>query len=122
MILLSGDRHIGELSRFDPAREPDGAALDPGYPLYELTSSALTKSAPTSFAGQLAATSPKAVTFRHELNRHRVGSPLAYNNFGSVSVDWDAAGGPVLTLALFLDRGEEVLRERVPLAALGPRR
>ncbi len=121
VILLSGDRHIGELSRLDPAREPDGAAIDPGYPLYELTSSALTKSAPTTFTAQLAATSPRAVRFRHEINRHRIGTPLAYNHFGLLSVDWEAAEGPVLMLALHLDHGEEVLRERVPLAALRPR-
>ncbi len=121
VVLLSGDRHTGELSRLDPAREPDGAAIDPGYPLYELTSSSLTKSAPTTFAAQLAAPSPKAVTFIHEINRHRVGSPLSYNHFGLISIDWEAAGGPVLTLALHLDHGEEVLRERVPLSALRPR-
>jgi alkaline phosphatase D len=121
VVLLSGDRHTGELSRLDPAREPDGAALDPGYPLYELTSSALTKSAPTNFAAQLAATSPRAVTFKHEINRHRVGSTLAYHHFGLLTIDWEAADGPVLTLALHLDHGAEVLRERVPLAALRPR-
>jgi alkaline phosphatase D len=121
VVLLSGDRHTGELSRLDPARESDGAALDPGYPLYELTSSALTKSAPTNFASQLAATSPRAVTFKHEINRHRVGSTLAYHHFGLITIDWEAAGGPALTLALHLDHGAEVLRERVPLAALRPR-
>lgn len=121
VVFLSGDRHTGELSRLDPTREPDGTALDPGYPLYELTSSALTRSAPTTFAAQLAATSPKAVTFKHEINRHRLGSTLAYHHFGLLTIDWEAAGGPVLSLALHLDHGAEVLRERVPLAALRPR-
>jgi alkaline phosphatase D len=120
VVLLSGDRHTGELSRFDPAREADGAALDPGYPLYELTSSSLTKSAPSTFAAQLAATSPKAVTFKHEINRHRIGSTLAYNHFGLISVDWEATGGPALALALHLDHGEEVLRHVVPLSSLRP--
>ncbi|PAW80644.1 MAG: hypothetical protein B9S27_05710 [Opitutia bacterium Tous-C8FEB] len=118
VVILSGDRHAGELSQFDPAREPDGKELDPGYPLLELTSSALTRSAPTTFGGQLAASAPKAMVFRHELNRHRLGSLLPYNHFGLISVDWEAKDGPAVTLALHLDHGEEVLRHRVPLASL----
>jgi hypothetical protein len=92
--------------------------LDPRYPLLELTSSALTRSTPTNFSGQLAAAAPKAMVFRHELNRHRLGSLLPYNHFGLISLDWEAKEGPSLTLALHLDHGEEVLRHRVPLAAL----
>lgn len=118
VVILSGDRHAGELSQFDPAREPDGKELDPGYPLLELTSSALTRSAPTTFGGQLAASAPKAMVFRHELNRHRLGSLLPYNHFGLISVDWEAKDGPAVTLALHLDHGEEVLRHRVSLASL----
>jgi alkaline phosphatase D len=118
VVILSGDRHAGELSQFDPAREPDGQELDPRYPLLELTSSALTRSTPTTFGGQLAATVPKAMTYRHELNRHRLGSLLPYNHFGLISVDWEAKEGPLLTLGLHLDHGEEVLRHRVPLASL----
>lgn len=120
VVILSGDRHAGELSRFDPAREPEGRGLDPRYPLFELTSSALTRSAPTTFSGQLGATAPKAMVFRHELNRHRLGSLLPYNHFGLLTLDWEAKDGPVLTLALHLDHGEEVLRHRLPLAALRP--
>jgi alkaline phosphatase D len=118
VVILSGDRHAGELSQLDPTREPEGKDLDPRYPLLELTSSALTRSASTSFAGQLAATAPKSMVFRHELNRHRLGSLLPYNHFGLISVDWEAKDGPALTLALHLDHGEEVLRHRVPLASL----
>jgi len=118
VVILSGDRHAGELSQLDPTREPEGKDLDPRYPLLELTSSALTRSAPTSLAGLLAATAPKSMVFRHELNRHRLGSLLPYNHFGLISVDWEAKDGPALTLALHLDHGEEVLRHRVPLASL----
>ncbi len=118
VVILSGDRHAGELSQFDPAREPEARELDPRYPLLELTSSALTRSTPTTFGGQLAATVPKAMTYRHELNRHRLGSLLPYNHFGLISVDWEAKEGPLLTLGLPLDHGEEVLRHRVPLASL----
>jgi alkaline phosphatase D len=118
VVMLSGDRHTGELSRLDPLREPDGAVIDPGYPLYDLTSSALTRSAPTTFAGQLAEASPKAVVFSNELNRHRVGSRFPYDHFGLVDIDWDAPAGAEIRLALYTDLAREVLRARVPLADL----
>lgn len=63
-VLLSGDRHIAELSRHDEA-------LD--YPLYELTSSGLTHHAPP----------------HDEPNRHRIGSLVAALNFGLITVDWE---------------------------------
>ncbi len=122
VVFISGDRHTGELSLLDPAREPDGAALDPGYPLYDLTSSSLTKSAPTSLAALTAraAASPNAspVFFGQELNRHRLGTRLPYNHFGLLEIDWDAPSGPQLTLSLRLDLGDEVLRQRLSLATL----
>jgi alkaline phosphatase D len=122
VVLLTGDRHTGELSRLDPAREPAGAELDPGYPLYELTSSSINRSQPTTFARQLDAPSPRAVRYGFEHNRHRVGSPLPYDHFGLVSIDWEHSGGPLLTLALHLDSGEEVLRQRLLVPDLRPAR
>jgi alkaline phosphatase D len=119
LVILSGDRHSGELSVLDPAREPDGAALDPGYPLHDLTSSALTKSAATT-PPPSDSTRPRTVTYRNELNRHRVGSRLPYNHFGLLEIAWDAPSGPELTLSLRLDHGAEVLRHRVPLSTLQP--
>lgn len=118
VIFLTGDRHAGELSRLDPAREPDGAELDPGYPLYDLTSSALTKSAPTTHAGMLARSPARLVTFWQEINRHRIGGRLPYNHFGLIEIAWDAPDDPLLTLSLRLDNGTEVLRHRVLLSAL----
>ena len=118
VVFLSGDRHTGELSRLDPAREPDGAAIDPGYPLFDLTSSAMTKSRPTAYAEQTERRAKAPISYFNEINRHRVGSPLAYNHFGLLTLNWEAAGGAELTLALHTDRGAEVLRQRVPLAAL----
>ncbi len=114
-IILSGDRHAGELSQLDPAREPAGRELDPGFPLLELTSSALTRSSPTTFSAQLGAVTPKAMTFRNELNRHRLGSLLPYNHFGLITIDWENGS---VALALHLDHGEEVLRHRIALTAL----
>jgi alkaline phosphatase D len=64
VVLVSGDRHFAELSRFD----------DPGigYPLHELTSSGLTH----------------AYSNADESNRHRVGNLYPKLNFGVVRVDW----------------------------------
>jgi len=67
IVLLSGDRHIAEISRLDE----EGAPLD--APLYEITSSSLTHSW-TSFPG-----AP---------NRYRVGETYAKNNFGLIEIDW----------------------------------
>jgi alkaline phosphatase D len=122
VIFISGDRHTGELSRLDPAREPDAASFDPGYPLYDLTSSALNHSVPTTYAAQLEQPWLDPVAFSHEINRHRVGSRLPYNHFGLITIDWNAAAGAELTLALHLDHGREVLRQRVRLADLQPAR
>lgn len=65
VILLSGDRHIGEVSKLDIE------GMD--YPLYEFTSSGLTH-AYTRFTG--------------EKNRHRVGEVASELNFGVLQIDW----------------------------------
>jgi hypothetical protein len=92
--------------------------LELGYPLYELTASAITRSQPTSFARQLEAAAARPVVYQNEHNRHRVGDRLVYEHFGLISVDWEAKGGAVVTLALHLDHGTEVLRQRVKLGEL----
>jgi alkaline phosphatase D len=122
VLILSGDRHAGELSLLDPAREPDGHELDPGYPLHDLTSSALTKSSPTSLAAMQQRPPARLVTFWQEINRHRIGGRLPYNHFGLLEIAWDAPEGPLLTLSLRLDNGAEVIRHRIPLSALRPAR
>lgn len=64
-ILLSGDRHISEISKIDL---PD---LD--YPLYELTASGMTH------------------TWREaweEVNQHRIGDHVRARNYGLVKIDW----------------------------------
>ncbi|MEL6863894.1 MAG: alkaline phosphatase D family protein [Bacteroidota bacterium] len=68
-ILLSGDRHIGEISRI----ELDG--LD--YPLYEITSSGLTHSYEAASG---------------EANRHRVGELTGQKNFGLITITWTRKG------------------------------
>lgn len=66
VILLSGDRHVGEMSRYQPEGMP--------YPIYEITSSGLTH----AYTG----TDP-------EPNRFRVGNLVRQLNFGIMEVDWE---------------------------------
>lgn len=65
VILLSGDRHLAEISQL-PAEVT-------GYPLTEITSSALTQSGGSNST---------------EVNKHRIGENYTMNNFGSLTVDW----------------------------------
>lgn len=118
VVILSGDRHSGELSLLDPAREPHPDFTAPGYPLYDLTSSALTQSRPTNFAAQQEGRWASPVSHRHEINRHRIGSVLRYNHYGTLTIDWEAPEGPQLTLELVTDHGTPMLRQRLSLAAL----
>ena len=94
VILLSGDRHISEISRVD-----DSGA---GYPLYEVTSSGMTHSW---------ADNPG------EVNRHRVGEMYTLLSFGVIEVDW--AGGTV-SLQLRAEDGSVAVEEVVGMAL--PRR
>ncbi len=97
VVVLSGDRHLGELS-LDPAAV--------GYPLYDLTSSGFNQA-------EKEWRSP-------EKNRHRV-SAMAYgDNFGVVTVDWSAAD-PVVGLQLRDVSGEITVRQTFPLSLLRPR-
>jgi alkaline phosphatase D len=73
VILLSGDRHLAEISRIE---EPGV-----GYPLYEITSSGLTHS---------------TCNVRPESNRYRIGEQWRGLNFGLVVIEWSAS--PVITL------------------------
>jgi alkaline phosphatase D len=66
VILLSGDRHFGEISCYE---NPWG-----GRKLYELTTSGLTHC---------------YKNFRGERNQLRVGDPFAELNFGTLSIDWE---------------------------------
>jgi len=103
VVFVSGDRHSAELSVLDPFAADVGSASDPGYPIYDLTSSALTNS-----SGR----------WWNEHNRHRLGSQYTANNFGTITIDWQGAE-PVVSLQLHADDGEAVLVHRVPLRALG---
>ena len=67
VLLLSGDRHIAEVSRIQLRDYP--------YPIYEVTSSGLTHS--YSAVGS-------------EPNRYRVGEVVTQLNFGLMEIDWKA--------------------------------
>jgi len=71
VIFLSGDRHLGEISRFDGS----GAS----QPIYDITSSGLTHHATNNLFHN----------FNRETNRFRVGSNFVDLNFGLVQFDWN---------------------------------
>lgn len=80
VVILSGDRHMAELSKISWP----GMA----YPLYDFTASGLTH----TWDGP-----------HPEANRHRVAGMAVAKNFGLITIDWSAKT-PVLTLAA---RGHE---------------
>ena len=67
IILLSGDRHLAEISKYELASAP--------VPLYEITSSGLTH----SYRG-----------IPDESNRYRVGPIIGEKNFGVLNINWQA--------------------------------
>jgi alkaline phosphatase D len=94
VVLLSGDRHLGDIS-VDPKAV--------GYPLYDITSSGFNQG---------------AANYRDpELNKHRVGGMPWGNNFGVVQIDW-AANDPLVSLQLRGDDGEVAAQAKVPLGRL----
>lgn len=94
VVILSGDRHLAELSQMS-------AGI--GYPLFDLTSSGLNRGAPR---------------WRPlEVNRHRVATMTYGNNFGLVAIDWDSAD-PMLSLQIRDEKGDIRIQEKVPLSLL----
>jgi alkaline phosphatase D len=67
VILLSGDRHISEISQIPYTSE--------NHPLYEYTSSGMTHVVPKDLAMK-------------EINPYRVGERAFDKNFGSIEIDW----------------------------------
>jgi alkaline phosphatase D len=96
VLFLSGDRHLAELSMMD------GGV---GYPLYDLTSSALNRS-----------------TYnwrRYESNRHRVGTMNWGDNFGMVTIDWNKPD-PLISLQVLDDEGDVNIQRKIRLSTLQP--
>lgn len=97
VVVLSGDRHLAELSVMD---------ADIGYPLYDLTSSGLNQA--------------NKRLRPLEVNRRRVATMDAGDNYGLVRVDWDKED-PLLSLEIHDDIGDVIIRHKVPLSRLQPR-
>jgi alkaline phosphatase D len=92
-LVVSGDRHFGEISALDP-----GPA---GPPLFELAASALTWNKTTTY-------DPK--------NKLRVGPPASdVINYGLVDFDWGPPE-PALVLRVRDEAGRDVVTRRVPMS------
>lgn len=104
VILISGDRHLAEISRL-PSDHPDS----PGYPLFEVTSSSL--NAPS---GNF---SKAGVRFANEINSYRVGLTYFDTNFGTIQIDWDQPD-PIIRLQVRDEKGGVVLQQRLRLSQL----
>ncbi|MFO0876847.1 MAG: alkaline phosphatase D family protein [Gemmataceae bacterium] len=96
LIVLSGDRHLAELSSMD---------AEVGYQLLDLTSSGLNQG--NSKFRQL------------EPNRHRVATMDRGNNYGMVRIDWERED-PLLSLEIQDDDGDVIIRHKVNLSRLQP--
>jgi alkaline phosphatase D len=93
IIFLSGDRHHAELSMMKGPL---------GYPLYDLTSSALNMSAEEPVV---------------EINRRGISEVYDGNNFGLVTVDWSVPD-PAITLEIRDEKGETRIQHGLKLSAL----
>jgi alkaline phosphatase D len=94
LIVLSGDRHLAELSIAD---------VGIGYPLYDLTSSGLNQ-ANRSFR-------------KIEPNKARLAIMDRGNNFGMVRIDW-ARADPLISLEVHDEEGDVMIRHKLPLSRL----
>lgn len=96
VILLSGDRHLAELSMMD------GGV---GYPLYDLTASGLNQAA-KKWRPQ-------------ETNRHRVATMNWGDHFGMITIDWSRAD-PRLCLQIRDIDGDVTIQQKLDLSTLQP--
>lgn len=97
VIIISGDRHAAEVSKIDDAI---------GYPLYDVTSSALNM--------------PR--NRQVEANRYRVkyetlDEPYFAPNFGLLTIDWSLKD-PLISMQIRDANGKIVMRHEVPLSKL----
>lgn len=104
VVLLSGDRHLAEISRFDSDVV--------GYPVFDVTSSSL--NAPSGN------TTKAGTRFANEINRYRVGLTYFDTNSGMIRIDWSQPD-PVLRLQVCDEKGGVVLQQRVKLSELKAR-
>ncbi len=93
VIIISGDTHWGELTKFDKNVD---------YPLWELTSSGLTK--------EWKKVSP---------NEFRVGKPYASVNYGEIKIAWEQSD-PKISLLLKNISGKTIIHQDILLSAISP--
>ncbi len=98
VMFVSGDRHMADLSAMD------GGV---GYPLYDLTSSALNRS-------------NRGWRFP-EKNQHRLGAMVTGDNFGFIAVDWSKPD-PEIKLQVRDQEGENTIQTKLNLSWLKPGR
>lgn len=94
VIVLSGDRHLSELSVLDG---------EVGYPIYDVTSSGMNQG--------------NKIFRRVEANRHRLAIQDMGDNFGLVTIDWNQPD-PLIRLEVHDDDGDVVIRQKLPLSRL----
>ncbi len=93
VVLLTGDRHLGEISL-------DSKSV--GYPLFDITASGFNQA---------------SANYRDpEANKYRVSSLPYGNHFGMVTIDW--ATDPVIRLQLRHEDGEIAVQSKVKLSQL----
>ena len=111
VVVISGDRHLAELSALTPA---DGVL----YPLYDLTTSGLNQVVPPKPAPN---EEKKPEPKKPQPNRYRLHeSPYTSSNFGLMRVKWDGPN-PSLRLEVCGLEGEVVLSRDIPFAELHPK-
>lgn len=93
VLLLSGNVHFAEVSRYDGNH----------YPLYDFTASGMTHVNPDYAAAK---------------NDYRVAGPFVERNVGLVQIDWDTLSGPMVRLSTLGIRGQTGFEYTVPLSAL----
>ncbi len=103
VVIISGDRHLAEISRLPP----EAAGI--GYPIFDVTSSSLnTPSGNFTKAG---------TRFANEINSYRVGLTYFDTNFGFIEIDWTQPD-PVLRLQVRDEKGDVVLQQRLARSQL----
>jgi alkaline phosphatase D len=93
VILLTGNVHFAELSRYDGGP----------YPFYDFTSSGLTHSNPN---------------YAEADNPYRVGNAYADKNFGLIEIDWSANPVPTISFKIEGADGQTHFKHRLSLEEL----
>jgi alkaline phosphatase D len=108
VVIVSGDRHLAELSQLKPA---DGAP----YPLYDMTTSGLNQ--PIAKESEYGSKKPP----KGPPNRYRIHErPYTGSNFGLMRIDWDGAN-PSLRLEICGLEGQVVFSRDISLKEMKPR-